>query len=171
MAMAGQVPSPRQTWLRSHGRKVVRVEQEQRTERAEFQVLKDQAGRYYWRLQAASNRIIAWSGQAYDSKYWCVQDVNWLRANAYLIMVYDYTGEPLQDGHTSTGTANREMGELAGTRQHWMCRRSWPPGCGCCRPGTPARTTPTMLRMDVRTLMGGARGRGFWFGVSDSWAV
>lgn len=105
-------------WLRSHGRKVVRVEQEQRTERAEFQVLKDQDGRYYWRLQAASNRIIAWSGQAYDSKYWCAQDVNWLRANAHLIMVYDYTAEPLQDGHTPTGTANREMGELAGTRQH-----------------------------------------------------
>ena len=111
--MAGDVPSPWQMWLRSHGRKVVRVEQEQRTERAEFQVLKDQDGRYYWRLQAASNRIIAWSGQAYDSKCWCVQDVNWLRANAHLIMVYDYTAEPLQDGHTPTGTANREMGELA----------------------------------------------------------
>jgi len=105
-------------WLRSHGRKVVRVEQEQRTEWAEFQVLKDQDGRYYWRLQAASNRIIAWSGQAYDSKYWCVQDVNWLQANVHLIMVYDYTAEPLQDGHAPTGTANREMGELAGMRQH-----------------------------------------------------
>ena len=74
------------------------MEQEQRTERAEFQVRKDQDGRYYWQLQAASSRIIAWSGQAYDSKYWCVQDVNWLRANAYLIMVYDYTAEPVQDG-------------------------------------------------------------------------
>src|SRR5262245_40131488 len=113
--MAGHVASPWQTRLRSHGRKVVRVEQEQRTDRAEFQVLKDQDGRYYWRLHAASNRIIAWSGQAYDSKYWCVQDVNWLRANAYLIMVYDYTAEPLQDGPTPPGTANREMGELAGT--------------------------------------------------------
>lgn len=76
------------------GGRVVLVEQEQRTERAEFQVLKDRDGRYYWRLQAASNRIIAWSGHAYDTKYWCVQDVNWLRANAYLIMVYDYTAEP-----------------------------------------------------------------------------
>jgi uncharacterized protein YegP (UPF0339 family) len=89
---------------------VVRVEQEQRTEPAEFQVLKDQDGRYYWRLQAANHKIIAWSGQAYDSKYWCVQDVNWLRANAHLIMAYDYTGEPLHDGHTPTGAANREMG-------------------------------------------------------------
>jgi uncharacterized protein YegP (UPF0339 family) len=103
---------------------VVRVEQEQRTEGAEFQVLKDQDGRYYWRLQAANHKIIAWSGQAYDSKYWCVQDVNWLRANAHLIMAYDYTGEPLQDGHAPTGTANREMGELASTRQHPAKRSS-----------------------------------------------
>lgn len=93
------------------------MEQEQRTERAEFQVLKDRDGRYYWRLRAASNRIIAWSGQAYDSKYWCVQDVNWLRANGYLIMVYDYTAEPLQDGHPLAGTANPGIGELAGMRQ------------------------------------------------------
>jgi uncharacterized protein YegP (UPF0339 family) len=92
--MAGHVPLPWQAWLRTHERKVVRVEQEERTERAEFQVLKDQDGRYYWRLLAASNRIIAWSGHAYDTKYWCVQDVNWFRANAYLIMVYDYTAEP-----------------------------------------------------------------------------
>jgi hypothetical protein len=26
----------------------------------------------------------------------------------------------------------------------WMCSPSWLPGCGCCTPGTPARTTPTM---------------------------
>ena len=25
----------------------------------------------------------------------------------------------------------------------WMCRPSWPPGCGCCRPGPPTRTIPT----------------------------
>jgi len=25
-------------------------------------------------------------------------------------MAYDYTGEPLHDGHTPTGAANREMG-------------------------------------------------------------
>jgi uncharacterized protein YegP (UPF0339 family) len=106
---------------------VVRVEQEQRTERAEFQVLKDRDGRYYWRLRAASNRIIAWSGQAYDSKYWCVQDVNWLRANGYLIMVYDYTAEPLQDGHPPAGTANPGIGELAGMRQQPVQRC----GAGC----------------------------------------
>ena len=68
------------------------------------QVLEDQDGRYYWRLQAASDRIIAWSGQAYDSEYWCVQDMNWLRATAHLIMVNDYTAEPPQDRHTPAGT-------------------------------------------------------------------
>lgn len=62
--------------------------------RAEFKILKDRDGRYYWHLQGASDRIMAWSDQTYESKYWCVQDVNWLRANAALIMVYDYTGEP-----------------------------------------------------------------------------
>ncbi len=87
------------------------MKQQQRPERAELQVLKDQDGRYYWRLQAASNRIIAWSGQAYDSKYWCVQDMNWLRATAHLIMVYDYTAEPPQDRHTPAGTANPDIGE------------------------------------------------------------
>jgi uncharacterized protein YegP (UPF0339 family) len=46
---------------------------------------------YYWQLQAASGRIIARSGYAHESKYWCEQDVNWLRANANQIMVYDHT--------------------------------------------------------------------------------
>ncbi len=111
VAMAGHVPPPRHTRLRPHAKEVARVKQEQRPERAELQVLKDQDGRYYWRLQAASNRIIAWSGQAYDSKYWCVQDMNWLRATAHLIMVYDYTAEPPQDRHTPAGTANPDKGE------------------------------------------------------------
>ena len=65
------------------------MEQEQRTERAEFQVLKDQDGRYYWRLQAASNRIIAWSGHANDSKYRYLQGANWLRGTAaWLLILY-----------------------------------------------------------------------------------
>jgi uncharacterized protein YegP (UPF0339 family) len=60
----------------------------------EFQILKDRDGRYYWYLQGASGRIVASSGQTYQSKHSCTQDVNWLRANADLIMVYDYTAEP-----------------------------------------------------------------------------
>ena len=57
---------------------------------SEFKIFRDRDGRYYWRLEAASGRIIAQSGHPYESKYWCEQDVNWLRANAGLIRVYDY---------------------------------------------------------------------------------
>lgn len=63
---------------------------------AEFRIYEDQDGQYYWHLRAASGRVIACSGQAYKSKYWCVQDVNWLRGNADLIAVYDQTGESRQ---------------------------------------------------------------------------
>ena len=58
---------------------------------AEFKIFEDRDGGYYWQLQAASGRIIARSGHAYESKYWCEQDVDWLRANANQIMVYDHT--------------------------------------------------------------------------------
>lgn len=58
---------------------------------AEFKIFEDRDGSYYWQLQAASGRIIARSGHTYESKYWCEQDVNWLRANADQIMVYDHT--------------------------------------------------------------------------------
>jgi hypothetical protein len=74
----------------AHPNEAAQVEQKQR---AEFNVRKDRDGRCHWHRRAASNRIIAWPGQADDSNYWCVQDLNWLRANANLIMVYDYTGE------------------------------------------------------------------------------
>jgi uncharacterized protein YegP (UPF0339 family) len=57
----------------------------------------DRDGRYYWRLRAASNRITAWSGQGYDSKNWCVRDVNRRRANTNLNTVYDYTAELAQE--------------------------------------------------------------------------
>ena len=59
----------------------------------EFRILKDRTGRYYWHLQGASSRIVASSGQTYESKYSCERDLNWLQASAGLIMVYDYTGE------------------------------------------------------------------------------
>ena len=58
---------------------------------AEFKIFEDRDGSYYWQLQAASGRIIARSGHAYESKHWCEQDVDWLRANADQIMVYDHT--------------------------------------------------------------------------------
>ncbi len=59
----------------------------------EFKILKDHTGRHYWHLQGASSRIVASSGQTYESKSSCERDLNWLRASADLIIVYDYTGE------------------------------------------------------------------------------
>ena len=56
---------------------------------AEFKILKNENGEYYWHLQAANNRIVAWSGQTYTSKQWCLQGLEWIRANAYSIPVYD----------------------------------------------------------------------------------
>jgi uncharacterized protein YegP (UPF0339 family) len=78
----------------SSRKKVVRVEPAEWW--AEFKIFEDGDSRYSWQLQAASGRIIAQSGHSYEGKYWCEQDVNWLRANADLIMVYDCTGESHQ---------------------------------------------------------------------------
>ena len=58
---------------------------------AEFKIFEDRDGSYYWQLQAASGRIIARSGHAPEGKYWCEQDVDWLRANADQIMVHAHT--------------------------------------------------------------------------------
>ena len=59
----------------------------------EFKILKHCDGGYYWYLQGASGRVFASSGQTYESKHACEQDLSWLRGNARLITVYDYTGE------------------------------------------------------------------------------
>src|SRR5271169_1755580 len=74
-------------WL--HKKKVMRVGQAEWW--AEFKIFEDRDGGYRWQLQAANGRIIARSGHAYESKYWCEQDINWLRTNADQIMVYDHT--------------------------------------------------------------------------------
>ena len=74
---------------------------------AEFKIFEDRDGSYYWQLQAASGRIIARSGQAYESKYWCEQDVNWLRANAEQIMVYDHTAVAPGSGSWRSSTHPR----------------------------------------------------------------
>jgi uncharacterized protein YegP (UPF0339 family) len=96
-----------------------------------FKVWEDRDGGYYWHLQAASDRIIAWSRQAYDSKYWCVQDLNWPLANAALIMVSDYTGE-LAPGppryiqpdchHTSAAVPLTSGISGTGSRPGYACR-------------------------------------------------
>ena len=38
----------------------------------EFKILKNTEGGYYWHLEAADSRVVAWSGQAYAIKQACV---------------------------------------------------------------------------------------------------
>jgi uncharacterized protein YegP (UPF0339 family) len=59
----------------------------------EFKILKNTEGGYYWHLEAAGSRVVAWSGQAYGVKQACVNDLYWIKDNASRIMIYDYTGE------------------------------------------------------------------------------
>jgi uncharacterized protein YegP (UPF0339 family) len=59
----------------------------------EFKIYKNKDGKYYWHLQAANNRIVCYSGQVYESKQSCVNELYWIRENAGDIPVYDYTGE------------------------------------------------------------------------------
>jgi uncharacterized protein YegP (UPF0339 family) len=44
-------------------------------------------------LEAADSRVVARSGQAYTIKQACVNDVYWVKDNASLIMIYNYTEE------------------------------------------------------------------------------
>lgn len=44
----------------------------------EFKILRDRDGNYYWHLEAASNRIVAWSAQGYVSKQSCVDELYWI---------------------------------------------------------------------------------------------
>jgi hypothetical protein len=49
-----------------------------------------------------------------------------------------------------------------------MCRRSWLPGCGCCSPGTPARTT-RMTPTRWRSRRYGPRPRVRWSPRTTPW--
>lgn len=59
----------------------------------EFKILKNTEGGYYWHLEAASSRVVAWSGQAYVIKQACVDDVHGIKDRASQVMIYDCTGE------------------------------------------------------------------------------
>ena len=54
-----------------------------------YQVFKDQAGKYWWRLRAANNYIVANSAEGYDQKQHAVNMVEWMRQNAGYSAGYD----------------------------------------------------------------------------------
>jgi uncharacterized protein YegP (UPF0339 family) len=59
----------------------------------EFKILKNTEGEYYWHLEAADGRVVAWPGHAYAIKQACVNDLYWIKDNAAQVMIYDCTGE------------------------------------------------------------------------------
>jgi uncharacterized protein YegP (UPF0339 family) len=70
----------------------------------EFKILKNTEGEYYWHLEAADSRVVAWSGQAYVIKQACVNDL--LLDQGQRIADHDprlHRGV-VQDGHTAPVT-------------------------------------------------------------------
>lgn len=55
-----------------------------------FQVYRDTAGEYRWRLVAANNEIVGWS-EGYSTKQGAIDSANWVKQNAFSAPVYDST--------------------------------------------------------------------------------
>lgn len=58
---------------------------------AEFEVYKDKAGEFRWRLQAANNEIVADSNEGYKSKASCLHGIEVVKRIAGSAPVNDLT--------------------------------------------------------------------------------
>lgn len=58
---------------------------------AEFEVYKDKAGEYRWRLQANNNEVVADSNEGYASKSSCLHGIDVVRQIAQTAPVNDLT--------------------------------------------------------------------------------
>lgn len=58
---------------------------------AEFEVYKDKAGEYRWRLQAANNEVVADSNEGYTSKSSCLHGIDVVKRIAASAPVNDLT--------------------------------------------------------------------------------
>ena len=56
----------------------------------EFQIRPAKSGGYYWHLIAANNEIVC-SSQVYTTKEACQKGAFWVKDNAAVTKVYDYT--------------------------------------------------------------------------------
>ncbi len=56
-----------------------------------FQIYKDSAGKFRWRLRAANGEIIASSGEAYESKDSCKNGVQSVKTNAPRAQITEMT--------------------------------------------------------------------------------
>lgn len=58
---------------------------------AKFQIFKDQAGEYRWRLRADNNEIIADSGEGYINKSDCMHGIELVKQQAPNAEIEDQT--------------------------------------------------------------------------------
>lgn len=49
---------------------------------AKFQIYKDNASNYRWRLRANNNEIVAISSESYETKTGCKNSIQWVKTNA-----------------------------------------------------------------------------------------
>jgi uncharacterized protein len=55
-----------------------------------FEIYRDRAGEFRWRLVAANNREVCWS-EGYESKQGAIDSVNWVKYWAYSAPIHDLT--------------------------------------------------------------------------------
>lgn len=60
---------------------------------AEFEVYKDRAGEFRWRLQAANNEIVADSNEGYSSKASCLNGIDVVKRIAASAPINDLTAD------------------------------------------------------------------------------
>lgn len=60
---------------------------------AKFEMYKDKAGEYRWRLKASNGQVIASSGEGYTTKANCQNGIESVKKNAGGASVDDQTGE------------------------------------------------------------------------------
>lgn len=60
---------------------------------AKFEMYKDKAGEYRWRLKASNGQVIASSGEGYTTKASCQNGIDSVKKNAGGAAIDDQTGE------------------------------------------------------------------------------
>ncbi len=60
---------------------------------AEFEVYRDRAGEFRWRLQAANNEIVADTNEGYTSKASCLSGIDVVKRIAAAAPIHDRTAE------------------------------------------------------------------------------
>jgi len=55
-----------------------------------FEIFRDTAGEYRWRLVAANNETVGWS-EGYTTRQGAINSANWVKTNARTAPIHDLT--------------------------------------------------------------------------------